>query len=76
MQSDALVLGGGLVGAATAYGLAREGLKVTVLDEGDVAFRAARQNFGPALGPGQGLGHAGLCRPDPALVGRLAGFRP
>ncbi|MAU97477.1 MAG: FAD-dependent oxidoreductase [Fulvimarina sp.] len=46
MQSDALVLGGGLVGAATAYGLAREGLKVTVLDEGDVAFRASRGNFG------------------------------
>ena len=52
MQSDALVLGGGLVGAATAYGLAREGLKVTVLDEGDVAFRASRGNFGlPVLHP-------------------------
>ncbi|MBO0904139.1 NAD(P)/FAD-dependent oxidoreductase [Jiella sonneratiae] len=46
MQSDALVLGGGLVGAATAYGLAREGLSVTMLDEGDVAFRASRGNFG------------------------------
>ena len=46
MSSDAIVLGGGLVGAATAYGLAREGLSVTVLDEGDVAFRASRGNFG------------------------------
>ena len=46
MHSDAIVIGGGLVGAATAYGLAREGLSVTVLDEGDVAFRASRGNFG------------------------------
>ncbi|MEC5292493.1 FAD-dependent oxidoreductase [Aurantimonas sp. C2-6-R+9] len=46
MPSDTIVIGGGLVGAATAYGLAREGLSVTVLDEGDVAFRASRGNFG------------------------------
>ena len=46
MSSDVIVIGGGLVGAATAYGLSREGLSVTVLDEGDVAFRASRGNFG------------------------------
>lgn len=43
---DTLVIGGGLVGAAIAYGLSREGEKVAVLDEGDVAFRASRGNFG------------------------------
>ena len=44
--ADTLVVGGGLVGAALAYGLAREGERVTVLDEGDVALRGSRGNFG------------------------------
>ena len=43
---DVLVIGGGLVGSAIAYGLVRTGLKVALLDEGDVAFRASRGNFG------------------------------
>lgn len=44
--ADTLIIGGGLVGAALAWGLAREGEKVTVIDEGDVALRASRGNFG------------------------------
>ena len=40
------VVGGGLVGAAIAYGAARSGMRVRVLDQGDVAFRASRGNFG------------------------------
>jgi len=40
------VVGGGLVGAAIAYGAARVGVRVRVLDQGDVAFRASRGNFG------------------------------
>ncbi|HRE14820.1 MAG TPA: FAD-dependent oxidoreductase, partial [Usitatibacteraceae bacterium] len=43
---DVAVVGGGIVGSAIAYGLASRGLKVTVLDEGDRALRAARTNFG------------------------------
>ncbi len=43
---DAIVIGGGLVGSAIAYGLARGGLATALLDEGDVAFRASRGNFG------------------------------
>ena len=46
MNPDVVVIGGGLVGAAVACGLARRKLRVTLLDEGDVAFRAARGNFG------------------------------
>ncbi|CRK76278.1 Hydrogen cyanide synthase subunit HcnC precursor [Nereida ignava] len=44
--ADTLVIGGGLVGAAVAWGLARQGEKVILLDEGDVALRASRGNFG------------------------------
>ena len=40
------VVGGGLIGAAIAYGAARVGVDVRVLDQGDVAFRASRGNFG------------------------------
>jgi len=40
------VVGGGLVGAAIAYGAARMGMHVCVLDQGDTAFRASRGNFG------------------------------
>lgn len=53
---DAIVAGGGLVGAAVGYGLAREGLSVAVLDEGDVAYRASRGNFGLVWVQGKGDG--------------------
>ena len=43
---DCIVVGGGLVGGAIAWGLARQGAKVALLDKGDIAFRAARGNFG------------------------------
>jgi len=43
---DAIVIGGGLVGSAIGYGLARAGLRTALLDEGDVAYRASRGNFG------------------------------
>ncbi|WP_349295513.1 FAD-dependent oxidoreductase (plasmid) [Thioclava sp. 'Guangxiensis'] len=43
---DTIVIGGGLVGAAMTYGLLRAGQRVIMLDEGDVALRASRGNFG------------------------------
>ena len=53
---DAIVIGGGLVGGAVAFGLARAGARVTVFDEGDLAFRASRGNFGLVIVQGKGLG--------------------
>lgn len=50
------VIGGGLVGTAIAYGLARQGVDVAVFDEGDVAFRASRANFGLVWVQSKGLG--------------------
>jgi hydrogen cyanide synthase HcnC len=44
-EFDFAVIGGGLVGIAIAWGLARLGRRVAVLDEGDVAYRASRGNF-------------------------------
>src|SRR3954468_3364701 len=59
MQSDsfdAIVVGGGLVGAAIAWGLRRQGLATVLLDEGDVAYRASRGNFGLVWVQSKGLG--------------------
>lgn len=53
-SAEYAVVGGGIVGAALAYGLARAGENVLLLDEGDVAFRAARGNFGNVWVQGKG----------------------
>jgi glycine/D-amino acid oxidase-like deaminating enzyme len=55
---DVAVVGGGLVGAAIAFGLRSLGPKLAVLDEGDVALRAARGNFGLIWVQGKGMGLA------------------
>ncbi|EXF95906.1 FAD-dependent oxidoreductase [Pseudomonas fluorescens HK44] len=60
--ADAIVIGGGLVGTAVAYGLAREGVQTVVLDQGDDAFRASRGNFGLVWVQGKGHGHAEYAR--------------
>ncbi len=54
--ADVIVVGGGLVGAAIAYGLQRDGLSAVMLDEGDVAHRASRGNFGLVWVQSKGLG--------------------
>ncbi|HYU12042.1 MAG TPA: FAD-dependent oxidoreductase, partial [Stellaceae bacterium] len=53
---DAIVVGGGLVGAAIGYGLVRSGLSLALIDEGDVAYRASRGNFGLVWVQTKGLG--------------------
>jgi glycine/D-amino acid oxidase-like deaminating enzyme len=57
-EFDIAVIGGGLVGSAVAWGLARCGQRVGVLDEGDVAFRASRGNFALVWVQSKGLGLA------------------
>lgn len=46
MTSDYAIIGGGIVGLSTAWGLLKRGLRVTVLDGDDGSFRASRGNFG------------------------------
>lgn len=56
MQAEELiVVGGGVVGAAIAYGASRAGAYVTLLDQGDIAHRASRGNFGLAWVQGKGI---------------------
>ena len=53
-MTDILIIGAGLVGAAVAYGLARQGSRVTLLDGDDIDHRAARANFGLVWLQGKG----------------------
>ncbi len=53
---DVAVVGGGLVGAALAWGMARAHQRVVVLDEGDIAHRASRANFALVWVQSKGLG--------------------
>lgn len=55
MSRDFLIIGGGVVGMAMAYGLARRGRRVTVLDGHDNALRASRGNAGLVWVQGKGL---------------------
>ena len=61
-EIDTLVIGGGVVGLSLAYGLARAGDRVRLLDEGDDAYRAARGNFGLVWVQGKGLGRPAYAR--------------
>jgi len=45
-EFDFIVVGGGAIGTAIAFGLSKRDQKVALIDESDVAFRAARGNFG------------------------------
>lgn len=72
---DVLVIGGGLVGGAIAWGAAQAGVHVAVIDEGDLAFRAARGNFGLVWVQSKGAGmppYAHWTRKSAALWPSLA----
>lgn len=73
-EIDTLVVGGGVVGMAIAYGLVTAGERVRLLDEGDDAFRAARGNFGLVWVQGKGQGHPDYARWTLAAAERWPAF--
>ncbi|MBY3101187.1 FAD-binding oxidoreductase [Rhizobium laguerreae] len=54
MDADVIIIGAGVVGAALAYGIAKTGRTVIVLDGADRDLRAARANFGLVWVQGKG----------------------
>ncbi|WP_439597127.1 NAD(P)/FAD-dependent oxidoreductase [Falsiroseomonas sp.] len=72
---DVAILGGGMVGSAIGFGCAERGARVAMLDEGDVALRAARGNFGLVWSQSKGDGmpaYAAWTRRSVALWPALA----
>ena len=55
---DTIIVGGGLVGAAVACGIASKGNSVAIVDGEDGDFRASRGNFGLVWVQGKGAKHA------------------
>ncbi len=89
MSYDIAVIGGGMVGAAIAYGCAVRGARTALIDQGDLSLRAARANAGLIYSQGKGAGmpayaawtrHSIALWPDFAeamqqAIGRPIGFR-
>jgi len=74
-EFDIVVVGGGLVGASLAYGMARQGARVALIDAHDVAFRASRANLALIWVQGKGAGsgpYAELTRHSATLWGGFA----
>ncbi len=45
-SSDVVVIGGGIIGCATAYHLARRGMAVTLVDKGPIGYEQSTRNWG------------------------------
>ena len=56
MKADVVVIGGGVIGAAVAYGLVEQKAAVVMLDREDFQLTASRGNFGLVWLQGKGYG--------------------
>jgi glycine/D-amino acid oxidase-like deaminating enzyme len=45
-QADVVIIGGGIAGCASAYYLSSRGLKVTLVDKGEVGYEQSTRNWG------------------------------
>lgn len=61
-DTDIVVIGGGLVGASLAFGLARHRARVMLLDADDTSLRAAHGNFGLVWVQNKGYGLGSYAR--------------
>lgn len=71
LQPDVIVVGAGLMGAASAFFLRRRGLKVLLLERGQVGQHASGTNFGNVRRQGRILPQIALANRSRALWGRL-----
>ena len=69
MSPEVVIIGAGVVGCATAYYLAKEGVKVTIVERDSIASHAS----GFALGGLNPLGGVGI--PDPLGPFALESYR-
>lgn len=74
METEFAVIGGGVVGLSVAYGLLKRGKSVCVFDEGDLAFRASRGNFGLVWVQSKGIGQPAYARWSRRSAAAYRGF--
>jgi sarcosine oxidase subunit beta len=70
-QADVIIVGGGIMGAATAFFLRRRGRSVILLERGLVGQQASGVNFGNVRRQGRFLPQLPLANRSRALWGRL-----
>jgi sarcosine oxidase subunit beta len=70
-QSDVLIIGGGLMGAAAAFFLRQRGKSVTLLERDQIGQYASGVNFGNVRRQGRFLGQLALANRSFALWKRL-----
>src|SRR6187402_198118 len=70
-QADVIIVGGGLMGAATAFFLRRRGLSVILLERGLVGQQASGVNFGNVRRQGRFLPQLPLANRSLELWARL-----
>ena len=79
--ADAVVIGGGIIGAAAAYSFARKGLSVALLEKGHVAGEQSSRNWGWCRLSGRALPELALAVRSQAIwaglnrIGADTGFR-
>ncbi len=73
-RMDAIVLGGGLMGTATAYFLARRGVRVTLIEKNRIGTGATLASFGNIRRSGRHLTQLPLAHRSRRLWGELQGM--
>lgn len=69
--ADAVVIGGGIIGTAAAYFLAKKGLSVALVEKGHVAGEQSSRNWGWCRLQGRALPEVPLAKQSLAIWGRL-----
>lgn len=72
LTADVCIVGGGLVGCSTALHLARDGLRVVLMERDSVGSRASGVNFGGVRRHGRHPAELSLAIRSRALWGRMA----
>lgn len=74
MESEYLVIGGGVVGLSVAWGLLKRGKSVAIIDADDNAYRASRGNFGLVWVQSKGLDQPAYARWTQRSVAKWSDF--
>ena len=70
-SADAVVIGGGIIGCAAAYFLARRGLSVALVEKGGIAGEQSSRNWGWCRQQGRDKAEIPLIKESLALWGTL-----